>query len=377
VVVFFDGKNQSKKWRDSLQNPQYLPKLDKRIRETTMNTAAANMCLPLDYVLVAVDGTGSKDWMNADGSNSHVYQFFKRFQGGAENKKYYHGPGSTGLNTKSIARHAMAELLATLHRKSKVAGGPQLHVAKGGYQSLPLSASGNVRVCLAGHSRGGHITVWIANELSRHGIPVYFMGLYDAVDRTAGFDPFHPPEGASFAMGIDSESLSNCFNTYHALRDPQMKSRSSFGNTARKPLDQAHVYEEKLFQTSHGGIGGDPAPTATVTYGKYGQPIKYYGVTADMTSGSWGMPGHWVSQLPEPGKKSDYFELCCQFSCQVLRCISRMSDSSLTMLFQARMNTSRDWLETCSQVSIIAVAFIMFRSISSKAMIWGFLRMVR
>jgi len=220
----------------------------------------ANKSCKLTYLLGAFDGTGSKDWRKPDGSNSHVYQFYKRFSSGNSNKSYYDGPNTIGLNTKDIAAKALNDLLKVLRGQSIRDGGPSVNRSKGGYQSLPLSASGDVRVVLVGHSRGGLIAAWIANELSRFGVPVYFMGLYDAVDRAINLDPFNPPEGSAFAMDIDPDTLSNVFYTYHALRDPRMKSRTSFGNTARKILnEEVHVYEERLFQTSHGGIGGSSA----------------------------------------------------------------------------------------------------------------------
>lgn len=91
-------------------------------------------------------------------------------------------------------------------------------------------------------------------------------------------------EGSAFAMGIDPDSLSDVAYTHHALRDPRMKSRTSFGNTARKVLNQeVQVYEERLFQTSHGGIGGAPAPQAIGQIAAWGQKTNYYHWSSDPT----------------------------------------------------------------------------------------------
>lgn len=223
---------------------------------------STNRSCKFTYLLGAFDGTGSKDWRKPDGSNSHVYQFYKRFSSGNSYKTYYDGPNTIGSNTKDIAAKGLKDLLKVLQVQSIRDGGPSVNRSKGGYQSLPLSASGDVRVVLVGHSRGGLIAAWIANELSRFGVPVYFMGLYDAVDRASNLDPFNPPEGSAFALDIDPDTLSNVFYTYHALRDPSMKSRTLFGNTARNNLNKTLTYQERLFQTSHGGIGGAPAPQA-------------------------------------------------------------------------------------------------------------------
>jgi hypothetical protein len=72
---------------------------------------------------------------------------------------------------------------------------------------------------------------------------VAFLGLYDAVD---------------MALGLDGERITNVDATYHARRDPRLESRSSWGNTGMR---SDGFYEERVFFTSHGGIGGDPTLT--------------------------------------------------------------------------------------------------------------------
>ena len=119
-------------------------------------------------------------------------------------------------------------------------------------RSLPQS---KVKVCLVGHSRGCTAAIAIANALKKGGrrvaasksvvapINVHFMGLYDTVNRSS-------------TEFIDTV-MSNVTNCYHATRmhistDPELGSRGSFGLVS---VGQAIT---KSFDTSHGGIGGDP-----------------------------------------------------------------------------------------------------------------------
>jgi hypothetical protein len=98
---------------------------------------------------------------------------------------------------------------------------------------------------------------------------VDFLGLFDAVDRVWG------PDGAV---------IRNVRLTYHALRDPEIGSRPTFGNAGRA---SASRYIERHFRTSHGGIGGayEPHPAG---------PFSDYSCSADyerrqmQSGGGWG-----------------------------------------------------------------------------------------
>jgi hypothetical protein len=102
----------------------------------------------------------------------------------------------------------------------------------------PLTTD-DVRVILIGHSRGGLAVTALARMLSPL-VRVFFMGLYDSVDRQ---------------NCLDGMNVENVKYVAHARRHPDVKSRTYFSNTSLKYIgvDQA---EERFFYTSHGGIGG-------------------------------------------------------------------------------------------------------------------------
>jgi hypothetical protein len=116
-----------------------------------------------------------------------------------------------------------------------------------------------IRIYMVGHSRGCVAAMRVANLLQReqlasdegmprpkelHGeIRVRFLGLYDAVQRDGDTAP--------------DTRLENVETVYHARRenisiDPEKGSRGSFGTVE---VSRARNLE---FDTSHGGVGGDP-----------------------------------------------------------------------------------------------------------------------
>jgi pimeloyl-ACP methyl ester carboxylesterase len=168
------------------------------------------------YLLAAIDGTGSEDWMNAQGSNSHVFQFFREMNVNGGCKAYFHGPDTLGYTTGDIARNVLSFFNQAMRR----------------YPNPPP------RIVLIGHSRGGLVAIHVAARLPRE---VSFLGLYDAVDMNLGFD--------------ETAAIRNVAVTFHALRDPSLGSRSSWGNTGTGSV--TGQYQSRQFMTSHGGIGGD------------------------------------------------------------------------------------------------------------------------
>ena len=73
--------------------------------------------------------------------------------------------------------------------------------------------------------------------------PVHYLGLYDAVDRTA------------FSGGDTSQIPDNVSNSRHAIRDPKLGSREVFSNTAMVIPDGPN-HQQKNFFATHGAIGG-------------------------------------------------------------------------------------------------------------------------
>lgn len=234
------------------------------------------------YIVVGIDGTGSKEWMKPDGSNSHTFRFVKDFNYGAYNvdRKWFHGPSdrTRGLQTDPIVQAALDFVMGRLHQHF-----PNL---KGRYRPLemfdvntcrqmdyyrqqtvvtefgayytttnlrtpkkasdytrgkqPLSMN-DVRVVIVGHSRGGLAATVLAKLLSPI-VKVYFLGLYDAVD---------------MQPCLDGTVVENVHVVYHARRSSDMNSRWYFGNTSLKLQSKADIHKEQAFNTSHGGIGGD------------------------------------------------------------------------------------------------------------------------
>ncbi|MCB9267550.1 MAG: DUF2235 domain-containing protein [Lewinellaceae bacterium] len=231
------------------------------------------------YILAAIDGTSSRNWKNQDWSNSHTFRFYNDFNPSGGNKKYFEGPGgdeSFFFNPEKIGillpRNALTQLIlpasidmgtfvgmgtdeiikdaiSFITKNSKRITGQKLDrrfliLNKKDQSQLRKATENKLRICLIGHSRGAYACIAIAYKLP---LPVYFMGLYDAVDR-------------HFTSGdIDPNIIRNVDYVAHALRSPKVESRTSFGNTGK--FTEGKKMEMEFF-TTHGGIGGayDPYP---------------------------------------------------------------------------------------------------------------------
>lgn len=205
--------------------------------------------MAINHILIAIDGTGSKEWRRADGLNSHIHRFYSDFTG--PEKLYLDGPGNSGLDVGDIIDNSTREIYRMIGRLIR--------------RNLVNNLS-EIKINIIGHSRGGFIAIKTANFLqnpisftrvaSRGGqetdffnstmgqhIPpslnVNFIGLYDAVKRTAT-----ETEG--------DLSLRNVEKTAHAQRQNMFLSRPTFQGMT---IPNAAT---KSFDTSHGGIGGDP-----------------------------------------------------------------------------------------------------------------------
>jgi pimeloyl-ACP methyl ester carboxylesterase len=235
------------------------------------------------YIVVGIDGTGSTSWMKPDGSNSHTYRFVRDFQYGTYgvDKKWFHGPSDTmrGTQTEPILEQALSFVTARLqqlfpHIKKGHQSFSMFDVnscqqteyymeatrgARYGYYSYDTAklrkpktvqetmrsstqalSINDVRVVIVGHSRGGLAATMLAKMLSPV-VKVYFLGLYDAVDRQPC---------------LDGMVVENVHVVYHARRDPDMNSRWYFANTSLQYKSDLPA-KEKFFSTTHGGIGGD------------------------------------------------------------------------------------------------------------------------
>jgi hypothetical protein len=230
------------------------------------------------YIVVGVDGTGSDSWMKSDGSNSNTFRFVRDVQYGTMqiDRRWFHGPSNkiTGSDAEQILQQSLDFIyhrLGTLFPASRARQVRPLDMYDvnschqqaayhkhgmmaeyGMYEPLrlptqvtrqmlneqPLSVN-DVRIVLIGHSRGGLVVANLARMLSPV-IKVYFMGLYDSVDRQPC---------------LDGMKVENVKYVAHARRHPEVHSRGSFSNTSLTYIGVDHA-EEQYFYTSHGGIGG-------------------------------------------------------------------------------------------------------------------------
>jgi hypothetical protein len=252
----------------------------------------ANATAP--YIVVGIDGTSSASWRKPDGSNSHVFQFVRDFQSGAMgvDKLFLDGPNNMiqGRDSEPILQKALdfithrlqtlfprqmglttahpirpldmfdvnscmqADSFEEQHKYGLLPTPAQIipripvQVNANMLAHQPLSTD-QVRIVIVGHSRGGLIATVLAHMLSPV-VRVYFVGLYDAVDR----EPC-----------LDGTTIDNVKIVFHARRSPDVGSRWYFSNTATR--HNVEHYEESFFFTSHGGIGGglvtDPKEVGT------------------------------------------------------------------------------------------------------------------
>ncbi len=234
------------------------------------------------YIVVGIDGTGSTEWMKPDGSNSHTYRFVHEFRYGTYgvDRMWFHGPSDTmsGKETEPILQTALNFVTKRLHQlfphikgkhqafemfdvnacKQSEYYSNQIPASEFGssyvnldklrqpqsvtvrmLQHQPLTID-NVKVVIIGHSRGGLAAAVLAKMLSPI-VKVYFLGLYDSVDRQPC---------------LDGMVVENVRAVYHARRHPDMNSRWYFGNTSLQYKTDLPPREE-FFRTTHGGVGGD------------------------------------------------------------------------------------------------------------------------
>lgn len=233
----------------------------------------------MHYIVVGIDGTGSSGWRKSDGSNSHVFQFVRDFRYGTMgiDKQFFDGPSDSisGRESEAILQKALDFIM---HRLTTLF--PQIHkgnihplnmydvnscmqaseqttlYSESGYSYFSTSTmrlpvrvnakmlasqpihNNQVRIVLAGHSRGGLVATNLARMLSPV-VQVYFLALYDAVDRQPC---------------LDGVVVENAKYVFHARRHPDVHSRGMFSNTSTQYKSEYH--EERFFYTSHGGIGG-------------------------------------------------------------------------------------------------------------------------
>jgi RHS repeat-associated protein len=201
-------------------------------RYVANNTAGA--IDPSGLVLVAVDGTGSKEYLRKTGVDengrykSHVRNFYQDYKPKpGETKYYYHGPDSTIQGAADECRSIYNGIMS---RVKKI-----------------LEAHPDEVINLVGHSRGGYILMEVARDLKRQGYRVNFLGLYDAVDSAPGF-------GSAETIPSNVDYCSHAYSHWAA------KSRGSFNRADHGPEDRSKMkdFEDRAFVGTHSAIGGAP-----------------------------------------------------------------------------------------------------------------------
>lgn len=223
-----------------------------------MDTTGFSMQFKGKYILAAIDGTNSREWIERGnkgkpfGSNSHTYQFYRDFMTNGGRKDYWHGPGgldstkfiidwgiAAGMGSDQIINEVVHFIKKSIHDLTGERLNKRfLSLTRQQKFLLRKKFENHIRICLVGHSRGGYLCILVAQKLP---LPVYFMGLYDAVDR------HNTPDD------LTTKKIINVDFPYHALRDPKVNSRSYFGNVGTDLLSP----NKHFFYTTHGGIGGD------------------------------------------------------------------------------------------------------------------------
>lgn len=136
------------------------------------------------YVYI-IDGTGPSD--NAEYKLDMNRGFCYKLSQQISDSNYSRGPTNSGLTTFDIADVVLKDI------------------------KLKLKVNPNVRLFLAGHSRGGAAVIYIAKELQKAKVSVQAMFLFDAVDRTL--------------QATDLQTIpNNVKSCYHAMRDRTIQS---------------------------------------------------------------------------------------------------------------------------------------------------------
>lgn len=234
----------------------------------------------MKYILAGVDGTGSQTWLPESGGSA-VLRFVGDFDAQGGDKAYFHGPSheATGSDSGAILQSVLGFIHGAYQRATNIRlpwdGPPDLPIAqreRNRRQILDAMSDQVVKIVLVGHSRGGLIAILAAARLQP---PVEFLGLFDAVDRV---------------FGPDAGTIRNVRTTYHALRHPAMDSRSYFGNTGRRSEGR---YVERMFRTSHGGVGGavEVRPTGMFSDGSCAEHYEIAQMIANAGRGTLALEG--------------------------------------------------------------------------------------
>jgi len=216
----------------------FVPDTDSAKGTLNSNPEVAN------YRMAVIDGTGPGDDNEYRSSMSH--SFCRQLGDSLESNKigvYSRGPSWHGRETKQYAQEAF-QYLAKIH-----AAQPQL------------------RLMLAGYSRGGSAAIRAAELLEKKNIAVDSLFLFDSVARYVGEGGEIIPGNVLFSRHARRDLKAALVLKYEGtISDLELKGfslingsnpmRPSFGNSGLKWLGEGDHQFAEPFPGSHGALGG-------------------------------------------------------------------------------------------------------------------------
>ena len=209
-------------------------------------------------LVIGIDGTGTKQWLTGPNAkrenglwNSHVANLIADVDPYAMTF-YSYGPsdGPRGEDSDDIALHVLEQA-----------------------EEIIRDAGGGTRVALVGWSRGAMIALSVANELShsaqREDWTVEFVGLYDPVDMSSaiGDDAAVIHDGIRRVVIVGPKLLQEEFyNVDYPVGLPSywlgfvLEPDPVFVRMSRGRITSngKTIVDYKVYNASHGGIGGCP-----------------------------------------------------------------------------------------------------------------------
>lgn len=175
-------------------------------------------------MLIAIDGTGPTDdlrYARAMGG-SFVSELFHEWEALGRRSWFSRGPNWSGMSDPIILKQAVRQVET-------------------------WTSEGDHEIVLAGYSRGGLVSIALASRIRQEdwgkNLKIRCLALFDAVDRDIAL-------GGAVIPG-------NVANAYHALRDPAVGSRPTFGNCGLVAEPGVH-FITKVFYGTHSALGGLP-----------------------------------------------------------------------------------------------------------------------
>ena len=219
---------------------------------------------PLGLILVAIDGTGSREFAAECGAKymqgncqSHVRRFFLQYSG--TEKEYFHGPPGDARHLKGAIASAAAKEI----ENNAYAWVCRMWCNK-------KSKSGERKaIDIVGHSRGGYIAMQLARRLQTHGcnckdgtcrpVMVRFVGLYDPVDMAPDYAEHEQADQLSrnvqrWAIAIASPPVASDGTVGDQSRGAWRRPPLT-GPRAERLLPKGAV---RRFTGTHSGLGGAP-----------------------------------------------------------------------------------------------------------------------